>query len=363
MTKKKSSLPKPTVVPTVYTRPFGQVFLIKRDGSLTPEPGMPDDGEPLLAMLSEQELSKMVLANRAVMFGEKTIGLTSQIGDITFLWDAFLFDFSNQEKPRCFLLTTAKGVALSMLAMIAVDAYLQAIENRAVLIEMLSEHIRKDKAKQKIFKPFIAEGSTIEAMLEQVIRKRLSALFLVNEDEEDCAKLFTSYAATRPNMLNVIFLRKYLVGKSKMLSMFPAFADLKEKHEVKVKAPKEKVIHTEDHHFLKGAAVVRSMYEKLKAAAIKLDKTIVFNSKGSHYIGMKKGTGKNLALFHLRKNSIYLVVMLEEKLVRKMVKKSEVKPLRESVQKFWNGKCTGLIFSGTEHLTEITEVLKKLIKQ
>ena len=362
MKKQTSSLPKPAVVPTVDTRPFGQVFLIKKDGTLTSEPGMPDNGEALLAMLSYEEMNKLVFANRPVIFGERTIGLTAKIGTMTFPFDAFLFDFSNTENPQCFLLATAKGVAVSMLAMIAIKSYLEAIENRAVLIEMLSKHIRKDKLMQRILKP-IVEGSTIEKMLEYVIRKRLRALFLSNEDDSDCIKLFTSFAETHSDTLDIIFLRKYKVGKVNMLSMFPPFSDLKEKQEVKVKAPKEKIVHTEDHHFLKGSAVVRSMYEKLKVAATKLDKTIVFNSKGRHYISMKKGAGKNLAFFHLRKDSIYLVVMLEEKLVRKMVKKSEIKSLPESVQKFWNGKCTGLVFSGTEHLTEIIEVLKKLIKQ
>jgi hypothetical protein len=55
--------------------------------------------------------------------------------------------------------------------------------------------------------------------------------------------------------------------------------------------------------------------------------------------------------------------MLEEKLVRKIVKHHEVKSLPPSVQKFWNGKSTGLIISSTDYLREIIEVLKKLIKQ
>lgn len=363
MKKQKSSLQKNAAVPVADTRPFGQVFIIKKDGVLAPEPGIPDDAEPLLTMLPQAELDKIILANRAVMFGKETIRLTAQIGDIKFLWDAFLFDFSDREKPRCFLLTTAKGVAVSMLAMIAANEYLQAIENRTALIEMLSEHIRKDKAKQKIFKPFIAKGSTIEAMLEYVIRKRLRALFLVNEDDPDSVKLFISYVETRSDTLDIIFLRKYVVGKSKMLSVFPSFSDLKEKQEAKVKVPKEKIIHTEDFHLSKSPSNVQAIYQKLKTESCKGNPRIFFNAKGKHYISMKKETGRNLAFFHFRKTSIYLVVMLEEKLVRKMVKHHEIKSLPESVQKFWNGKSTGLIISSTDYLKEIVEVLKKLIKE
>jgi hypothetical protein len=252
MKKQNSSLPKPTVVHTVDTRPFGQVFLIKKDNSLTPEPGIPDGAEPLLAELPQQEMTKLIFANRAAIFGKETVGVTAKIGEITFPFDAFLFDFSNREDPQCFLLTTAKGVTVSMLALIAIKSYLKAIENRAVLIEMLSAHIRKDKAMQKIFKPFIIEGSTIETMLEYALRKRLRALFLTNEDDPDCVKLFTTYVQAHPCSLDIIFLRKYIVGKSKMLSVFPAFVDVRKKQEVKVPAPpKEKIIHTEDFHLAK----------------------------------------------------------------------------------------------------------------
>ena len=362
MKKQKSSLPKPAAVPAVDTRPFGQVFIITRNGTLLPEPGMPDGEEPLLNMLPYEEMSKLVFANRPVIFGERTIGLTAKIGTMTFPFDAFLFDFSNPADPKCFLLVTAKGVAVSMLAMIAIKSYLEAIENRAVLIEMLSKHIRKDKLMQRILKP-IVEGSTIEKMLEYMIRKRLRALFLSNEDDPDCIKLFTSFAETHSDTLDIIFLRKYRVGKVNMLSMFPAFVDLKEKQEVKVKAPKEKIVHTEENHFEKSSETVRTIYKKLKAEAIKIDKSIVFNPKGKHYVSMKKGSGKNLAFFHFRKTSTYLVVMLEEKLVRKMVKKAEIKTLPPSVQSFWNGASTGLVISSTEHLKEVAEVLKKIIKQ
>ena len=126
---------------------------------------------------------------------------------------------------------------------------------------------------------------------------------------------------------------------------------------------KEKIIHTEENHLEKSSELVRAIYKKLKAEAIKNDKSMVFNPKGKHYVSMKKGTEKNLAFFHFRKSSMYLVVKLDEKIVRKLVKKSTIQSLPESVQKFWNGASTGLIISSTDHLKEIVEVLKKLIKQ
>ena len=365
MKNQTSSLTKPAAVPAVVnTNSFGQVFLIKGD-KLSPEPDIPEKSKPLLVQFkSEQELNKLILTNRAVLFGKETVGLTAKIGQVTFPFDAFMFDFSNREDPRCFLLMTPKGITVSMLALIAVRSYLEAIENRAVLLKMLSDYIRKDKAAQKIFTSFVIKGQTMEAMLEYVIRKRLRALFLATEVEPDSIKLFTSYIEAHSELFDIIELRKYKAGNANLLSLLPAFADLKKKEEVQVTAPKEKIIHTEDHHFTKGSAVVRTIYEKLKAEAIKIDKNIVFNAKGQHYVSIKKGAGKNLAFFHFRKTSIYLVVMLEEKLVRKMVKKAaEIKTLPPSVKSFWNGESTGLVISSIENLREISEVLKKIIKQ
>lgn len=366
MTKKQSSLSKqqPAALPATDDCPFGQVFLIKKDGTMTPEPGIPEGQEPLLAMLSTEEMDKLVTTNRAVLFGERTIGLTAQIGDFKFNWDAFLFDFSNREDPRCYLLRFAKGVTQSMLSMIVLNNILEAPEHRTPLIQALITHIQKDKTKLKIFKPFIVEGYTLENMLEYVIRRNLRALFLVNEDDPDCARLYSSYAETRSATLDVMFLRKYKVGKHNMLSVFPEFSETRKKQEFKAPEPKpkkEKVVHTEEFHLSKST-VAAALYEKLKAATIKIDKSVIFNPKGKHYIAMKKPGGKNLAFFHLRK-SMYLVVKLDEKIVRKMVKKNSIQSLPASVQKFWNGPSTGLVISSTDHLKEIVEVLKKLIKQ
>jgi hypothetical protein len=362
MKNQTSSLPKPIAIPAIDTNSFGRVFLIK-DDKLTPEPDISEKANPLLVPFkSGQELNKIILTNRAVMFGKETVGLTANIGRVIFPFDAFLFDFSNRDDPRCFLLLTPKILTESMMALITIRSYLETRENRTVLIKMLSEYIGQNKASQKAFKPFVVKGQTIEAMLEYVIRKRLRALFLANEVEPDNIKMFTSFIEAHSELLDIIELRKYKVGKTNLLSMLPALADLKEKQEVKVIAPKEKIIHTEENHLEKSSELVRAIYKKLKAEAIKIDKSMVFNPKGKHYVSMKKGTGNNLAFFHFRKSSMYLVVKLDEKIVRKLVKKNAIQSLPASVQKFWNGASTGLIISSANYLKEIIEVLKKLIK-
>ncbi|TND09849.1 MAG: hypothetical protein FD123_777 [Bacteroidetes bacterium] len=363
MKKQKRSLPKPpppAPVPAGDTRPFGRTFLLK-DSVLLPEPGLSLEKETLLlSMMTQEECTKLVLANRAVLFGEKTIGLNANPKANVYPWDAFLFDFSDPQKPRCYLLSVTRGSTLAMLTMITTNANLLRKDKRDALIGELTEHIRKDKRVGKAIGALLAGNWTVDTMLEYAIRKTLRGLCIVNEDDPDGEKLINAYVEANSHALDVIYLHKYRAGKSLVLSMVPPFSDLKTEAK---QPPKERVIHTEADHLEKASSLARTIYEKLRAEALKLDKSLVVNPRGKHYISLRREGGKNLAFFHFRRGGIYLVVMLGEQTVRKQVKKAEIKSLPKSVQSFWNGASTGLVISSTEHLKEITELFKKLIKQ
>lgn len=361
---KQSSLQKTPIIVTVTdNRPFGQVFLMKKDGILTPEPGMPEGKEPLVAALSEEEIRKLVLTNRAILFGEKTVGLSVKIDNFGMGWDALLFDFSDREDPRGYLLKATKDIVPSMQSMIAMNSFLDDPAKRTPLIETVKTDIEKDKKKLKIFQQFVVEGYALEDMLNHVLRRYLRGLFLINEDDSESVKVYEGYAGARAENLCIMYFRKYVVGKKKMLSVFPELSEMRRrKVAVEVVKKKEKVIHTEDHHFAKGSRIVQAIYEKLKSQACKIYPRMLFNPSGDHYIAMKKDGGKNLAFFHFRKSSLYLVVKQDEKIVRKMVKKAVVKTLPPTVQKFWNGTSTGLVITDLNQAGEIVNILKKLIK-
>ena len=126
----------------------------------------------------------------------------------------------------------------------------------------------------------------------------------------------------------------------------------------KKKADKVKRKTEEDH--LKGVSeAVKGIYMKIKTELLKEDSSLQFNPK-SIYISIRKD--RNLAFFHLRKQSIYLVVMCAEKQVRKTVKHHVVKTLPDSVKKFWNGESTGIVIERADNVQEIIGLLKKVIK-
>ena len=364
MKKQTSPLSNTTTIPVVETKSFGQSFSVKGE-VLTPAPSLSDNVKAVVKPFkSQEELTKLVLSNREVLFGEQSMGLIPKDGDSSLSWDGLLFDFSTPMKPECYLLKTEiqntdfMGFIASMTK---VFAFVRHLENRLELANSIGRTMGKDKRLQNKIEKHYSKGYTIADLLEQTFLRKPQELLLTDDIHWIPLGFASAYPETWGDMLKCIHLQKYQVGKSMILSMNPSFADLKAKPKTDV--AKERIVHTEADHLAKASDLSRTIYEKLKADILRIDKSVVFNAKGKHYISVKKGSGKNLAFFHYRKSGIYLVVMLEEKVVRKVVKKAEVKHLSDSAMKFWNGKSTGLVISGVDQLKEVTEVFKRLIKQ
>jgi hypothetical protein len=363
MTKKRSTVskqsPPPASVRATDVKPFGSTFIVK-DTTLTQESELPDDvayyPQP---HLSKEAASAIVFANRAILFGEHTIGFLVQGKDNTYPFDALMFDLCIPEKPRLYLLAISTELTPMMLSLIALNSYLANKANRETLLAELTVRSGKDKRFAKAIGAYLTDERPLEVLLEKAVRKGLRGLCIFNTDDQKDAEIVTSYMGAHGGFIDVIFLRLYKVAKHTVLSMIPSFDDLKAEAP---KPQKEKVMYTEEDHLANASELSKSIYLKLKAEALKLDTSLVVNPKGKHYISLRREGSKNLAFFHFRKSSIYLVVMLAEKDVRKLVKTAEVKRLPMSVQSFWNGPSTGLVITSTDHVKEIMEVLKKLVK-
>lgn len=361
MKKQKSSLPQVATIPVANTNPFGRLFIVKGD-KLLPEPNLPENSEPVLkSFRSKQEFTKLILTNRSVLLGESTIALNAKMGKTTFPWDAFIFDFSEREKPRCYLLAIALGkepFADFFMSMTRIFSFLRNGENIRMLIDSLVSTIQGTKTTKKAFGKFLDKDKFISDFVTETIFERCRILLMTDEDRAEFPELRSAYAEIWNEMLSVIFLRKYQVGKANMIGMHPSsLAELNE--QPKVKTPKVKIDYTESFHFEKTTDVVKAVYEKMKAELLKADKSLLFNVQ-KFYVSMKKG--RNLAFFHLRRKNLYLVVMNPEKDTRKVIKNHEIKSLPDSVKKFWNGDCCAINVYDEKHLSEVINLLKRMIK-
>lgn len=143
------------------------------------------------------------------------------------------------------------------------------------------------------------------------------------------------------------------MDKDTIYTMSPAFTDIWKNEKNK----KEIVKSTEEDHLNAVSENIRNIYNEIKDALLKDDDSIEFNAK-KIYISVRKT--KNLAFFHLRKK-ISLVVMSAEDYTLTQIKHHEIKSLPASVQKFWNGPSCTIIIENRDNLTEVINLLKKMI--
>lgn len=366
--KKKSSLKVKPVEAVLNNDPFGKVF-VSKDNTLAAMAELPESAKPIpKSFASETAFAELIFGNRAVLFGEKTIGLKLTVPKhVPFQNTTLLFDFTDPDKPRYYfllvILSTGKDFYRDFSPFMAnAFSIIRDVINLSKMVVLLGEHIRSNKAFLKELNRYFP-GKRIEDVIAHTLLETPRCLLVTENTPKELSTVQKAYAETWGALLDVMYVRKYLVGKSTIISLHPTLSELRMKQTPVQKAePKVKVKHTEADHFAKGAPHVKTIYEKLKAEALKIDRKLLFNADGAHYISMKKMGGKNLAFFHFRKGGMYLVVKLAEKIVRKTVKKAEIKSLPESVQKFWNGESTGLVISDQAQLTEVGTVLKQLIR-
>lgn len=356
----KSQTPKLVSVPASEIAPFGRTFILN-DATLIPEPALAEDAELLvLPHLPQEEAQVIVFANRNVLFGEQTIGLGVRGNDKPFPFKAYLFDFRQPEKPRLYLLAIETSLTPMMLSLIGLNRFLAEKATKENLLVNLASLVSKDKRFTKAIAQYVSKERPVELLLQTAVQKGLRGLCVFNSDEKQDEVTVSSYLNAHAGYIDLLFLRLYKLEKQTILSMIPSFDELiTETPEPK----KDRIVHTEEYHLENASELSRTIYTKLKTETLKLDKSLVMNPRGKHYISLRREGSKNLAFFHFRKSGIYLVVMLKEQEVRKLVKKSEVKSLPESVQSFWNGASTGLVISSIDHLKEVVGVIKRLIKK
>lgn len=343
--------------------------MIAKEGKLSLLPELPESSQPVAKPFkSEEEFAKLVFGNRRALFGEKTVGWKMSVPDsVPFQNTNVLFDFTTPTAPRCYFLCVILGNGKDFYSdffpfMTHLFSVVRDVITMSQLIVFMKESIEKDKAFLKLVHQHM-KGKRLEDLLAETLLNAPRCLLVTEDPLKELPIAQKAYAETWGGILDVLYVRKFLAGKTNILSLHPTLSELQAKPQLVPKESKPKVTHTEEHHFAKGSPIVKSIYENLKRDALKLDKKLTFNAAGGHYISMKKVAGKNLCFFHFRKNSMYLVVKAEEKSVRKMVKKAEVKSLPASVQKFWNGSSTGLVISNIDQAREVSGLFRQLVKQ
>lgn len=306
---------------------------------------------------SDKELEQLVMVNSKSLFGEQTLFYKdkNEVRDEHFP-DKFLIDFSTNEKPRLYLIETVlvdQNFGQYYMRITHFIAMLRKREKQNDLVWKLREIISSHKAQEKELQSRTPKDMEVSEFLATLLDNHPIVLLVSNGEISELPMLAETYTETWGRMLKSFIIRLY---SREGEEQYPV-ADSFDKIAKNSKSKPDIVRCTEEDHLNACSETSKSIYNEIKAALLKADKSIEFNAK-KIYISLRKN--KNLAFFHLRKK-ISLVVMNPVNDTKKQIKHHEIKSLPASVQKFWNGPSCTIIIENSANLAEVINLLKKMI--
>ena len=351
-----------TIAPKELAFDFSQAYLSKGN-VLQPKPAELLITKPVARKFqSEKELQQLVLKNTKILFGENTLLIDTKKNGIAFSGgctpEGILLDLGNIEKPQIYLIKTAlakQNFSLFFMQMTVFFAFIKNRDNLNPLKEVIDQMINKNKELKKELMTEIM-GKQTQLLYNSLLKQKPYVLLIMDAEKKELTEITETYSETWGSMVNLFVIKKFLSDKNTICTMQPDFADINKK----AKKETGKVKSTEEDHLENVSDAVKDIYIKIKKELMKTDKTVEFNPK-KFYISIRKN--KNLAFMSLGRKRISLVVVNPEKETRKLIKHHEIKTLTEKVQKFWNGPSCTVMLENTDHLDEVINLLKKLVKE
>ena len=311
---------------------------------------------------SKKQFEEIVLGSSKILFGINSILIDSKVKTSIefsgYIPEAILFDFTEQGKPKCYLIETMLvkqdffGYIFPRMTGLFAQRYNQEIQSS--FIELACKLVSKNHHLKKKLQSFIVEEEVME-FIKRMLTNKPPVLLITDSALPELPEIMQVYGETWGKLIKPMVLQKFSANKESFCRLSPDLADIdKGKEVIKVKVVKS----TEDDHFKNASDDIRISYNMIKTELLNADETIEFNPK-QYYISIRKN--KNIAFIHVGRKRISLVVVNPEKETRKVIKHHEVKTLTEKVQKFWNGPSCTIVIENINNLNEVITLLKKLI--
>lgn len=321
---------------------------------------------------SVKELEELMLGNSKMLFGQDTImvPLTKEsralFGD--FVPSGLLFDLSDLGRPRFFIL----DIMLSKQSFFSevfpritrFFSFFNSGENIDKICEVTAKNKQTNKELQRIMK-----AEDILIFLKGAFVQRPFILLIMDSEMKELPEVLQTYPETWQKVKQVSFYKFAGNGKT-FCAMHPSFDQITHnERRIKVRSERrtatespgesrDKVQCTEEDHLQKSSEEMRTVYNTVKTELLTTDSTLQFNAQ-RYYISLRNGG--NLAFFKFSRKKIVLVVKYPEKETKKMLKHHEVRTLKESVQKFYNGPSCEVVIENDKHLNEVIALLLKMI--
>jgi predicted transport protein len=306
--------------------------------------------------------SKLFFGRDSIFIDAKKKIETKSLGNS--IPDGFLFDLSDKDNPEFYLVEVelSKHDFFNHIfpQITKFFGFFKNTTNQSDLVEKMFAVITNDGELKKEFKRHLGDRE-IYKFLKDTIENSQNILLILDGDKSELPEITETYSDTWGKMVKQLIIKKYTNSVDTIFTMNPDFESIEYVDvEDESKKESEKKEYSEEYHLDGISEVIKKVYVQLKDELLVYDSSLFFNPQ-KYYISIIKD--RNLAFFKIRKKKITLVVMLPEDDVRDMISHHSIKHLSDPVQRFYNGPCCAIIIEDDLYLSEISNVLKKIISK
>lgn len=318
---------------------------------------------------TESELENEVVKYSKQLFGEKTIYINvkkklagKSLGNT--IPDGFLFDFSDTSAPAFYLVEVElakhdfyRHIFPQITKFIS---FFKNNNSQSELIEKIHEFLMEDADLTKRFRE-LSNSKEPYKTIKDIVEDAQNILIIIDEDKNELKEIMDVYVDTWGKMVKTLIFKRFLSGDEIIYSVNPEFNDIEfSALEYTSGTTEIKNTVTEDFHFEKVNADIKSIYATIKQSLINWDAEVGFNPQ-KYYISILYN--RNVAYFITRKSKLRLIIKASFETVSNLISYHKINSFSTSVQKFWGGDSCEVVIENNQHLDEIINLIIKLLEE
>lgn len=318
---------------------------------------------------TEKEFETDVIENAQLFFGKKSIYIDAKkkitskgLGNS--IPDGFLFDLNDIENPE-FYIVEAELYKHDFYGHIFPQvtkffAFFRNFESRRDLVEKIYSLISSDQEIEKKLKT-LTKTNELYKFLSDAIENSQNILLIIDREKKELPEIMDTYTDTWGKMVKLQIIKKFVCGSECIFTLDPEiekieFSLVKDVDDVDL----ENIEISEEFHLEKADENVKNIYQYLKKRLLEINDTLLFNPQ-KYYLSVKNE--RNILFYKIRRKKIRLIVLLPIEEIKEQISKHTVKPLSESVQKFYNSPCATVDIEDLDNIDEVIDLLRPLVSR
>ena len=239
-------------------------------------------------------------------------------------------------------------------------AFYKNRQSQSDLVEKIFSIVNTEPNLKGEFKKFLGEREIFK-FIKDTVENSQNILLIIDNDMDELPEIITTYSDTWGKMVKVMIFKKFVNREEYIYSLHPDFENIEyaDAESVETVEKDESIEYTEEYHLEGIDEKIKKAYYIIRDELLNFNPDLVFNPR-TYYISIKHK--KNIAFFQFRIKKIRLVITLPPEEVKKHIRHHKIKELSEPVQNFWNSPSCEIIIESDDHVEEIIELLKSMIR-